>query len=99
MVRAGESAYVGGQGDVNFGTVPPTVVTPGGVTRVSLVTNAFGAFGPMPTGTFGTKVSVAADGKLYAFVYADATTFRDGRCASRRATSPTSARSRPAPAS
>ena len=76
MVRAGESAYVGGQGDVNFGTVPPTVVTPGGVTRVDLVTNAFGAFGPMPAGTFGTKVSVAGDGKLYAFVYANATTFQ-----------------------
>ena len=76
MVRAGEFAYIGGGGDINYGTFPATIVQGGTIARVSLALSALQAVGNMPAGSFGTKVSVAADGALYAFVYADPSTFQ-----------------------
>ncbi|MBI2796477.1 MAG: hypothetical protein HYX65_07240 [Gemmatimonadetes bacterium] len=76
MARAGEYAYIGGGGDINYGTVPPTIVQGGSLARVALTSNTTELVGATPPGTFGTRVSVAADGSLYAFVYADPSTFQ-----------------------
>ena len=75
VVQTGEVAYIGGQGEVNYATVPPTVVTPGSIARFDLLTSSVSNFRLMPAGSFGTRVSASLEGSVYAFVYADPVTF------------------------
>ena len=75
VVVKGDIAVVAGGGQVNFATVPATLVQGGTLVQVNMAGKAVIATAPTPAGSFGTTISLGKDGFLYTFVYADAATF------------------------
>ena len=73
MTMQGTSLYIGGFGQVNFGT--GVVSQSGTIVKYDMENKVITVTGQMPFGTFGTVVSAGRDGLLYASVYGDATTF------------------------
>lgn len=75
VVVKGDIAVVAGGGQVNFATVPASLVQGGTLVQVNMAGKTVIMTAPTPAGSFGTTIFPGKDGYLYTFVYADAATF------------------------
>ena len=73
MQMQGTNLFIGGFGQVNFGT--GVVSQAGTIIKFDLEGGTIRQVAPVPPGAFGTVVAPGRDGFVYAFVYGDATTF------------------------
>ena len=74
FAQAGSTIYIGGFGQVNFAT--GVVSQSGTLVKYDMDLRQIVGSVTMPAGSFGTLPAPGRDGNVYAFVYANATTFQ-----------------------